>query len=81
MGAAMEWPRGEQYRDVRSRRDGPQTRGAQEAACASRGVFSLDTFSCTSKRKYRDRGSRTAQNIFIKLDGDRAYGAINPLPS
>ena len=61
-----------QYRDrtVGRRRPKPEKR---TKLLAPFGVsFSLDTFSWTSKRKYRDRGSRTAKNNLLKPDKNRA---------
>ena len=51
MGAAMEWPRGEQYREVPSHRHGAQTREAQGVVAPSGVAFSLVTFFWRSKRK------------------------------
>src|SRR5204863_2053138 len=65
-----------QYRDRTVARRRPKPEKRKQAVCAIRGVFSLGTFSCTSKRKYPDRGSGTASKDLLELDEIAPIGAI-----
>src|SRR5947208_13490998 len=78
MGAARDWPRGEQYRDVPSRRDeGPKPeerkKRLRHPGRVLFGYFLLHEQEKVSRPRFANRKKQ-----FIKLDEIAPFGAIPP---